>query len=228
VADALKDDICKLGDFQGKTSVIHNGVDLNKFKRIEKTEARRALNQSSDKQILISAGRLNKNKNYELLIKAVNACRSERKDVQLAILGPVDISEYDHKTRLIDLCKTQGLKVGEDVIIKEDVVHNELHKWLSAADVFCLTSHREGWPTVFFEAMACGLPIVSTKVQGTVEAIKSEDYGILVEHDVNSVKEGIMKALEKEWDTEKIISYAKENTWDILCRQFYEEIKKVV
>ena len=60
--------------------------------------------------------------------------------------------------------------------------HDELKWWLTSADLFCLVSSREGWPTVFFEAFACGNPIVATKVWGAPEVIKSDDYGFLVDN----------------------------------------------
>jgi len=49
---------------------------------------------------------------------------------------------------------------------------------MSAADVFCLASEREGWPNVIHEALACGLPVVATNVGGVPEMIPSDRFGL--------------------------------------------------
>ena len=65
--------------------------------------------------------------------------------------------------------------------------HKELCLWYNAADLFCLASEREGWPNVLFESLACGTPVVATKVGGIPEILRSEKLGILVERNVNEI-----------------------------------------
>ena len=63
--------------------------------------------------------------------------------------------------------------------------------------------------------MACGKPVVATKVGGNGEIIKSRDYGILVDlDDQEQLKGAIIQALEIEWDHGKISEYAFQNTWE--------------
>ena len=56
----------------------------------------------------------------------------------------------------------------------------KLAEYMSAADVFCLASSREGWPNVVHEALGCGAPAVATNVGGIEDMIPSPEYGIVV------------------------------------------------
>ena len=59
--------------------------------------------------------------------------------------------------------------------------NDQIPDWLSAADIFALPSHNEGLPIVILEAMACGLPVIGTRVGGIPEEIENEKNGILID-----------------------------------------------
>jgi glycosyltransferase involved in cell wall biosynthesis len=86
---------------------------------------------------------------------------------------------------------------------------------LSAADLFVLATRYEGWANVFLEAMACGLPVVSTQVGGNAEVVCRDDLGTLVPFDDQfALTQQIHAALIRPWDRAAIQAYAGENTWD--------------
>jgi glycosyltransferase involved in cell wall biosynthesis len=86
---------------------------------------------------------------------------------------------------------------------------------LSAADVFVLATRNEGWANVLLEAMACGLPVVTTRVGGNAEVVCRDDLGILVPFgSAEALQTAIAQALGRDWDREAIRRYASENTWD--------------
>jgi glycosyltransferase involved in cell wall biosynthesis len=77
-----------------------------------------------------------------------------------------------------------------------------------------------------FESLGCGKPFIGTKVGGVPEIISSQEYGLLCDAGNEEALAGnILKALEKDWDTEKILSYAKEFSWENICKNV-EEIYK--
>lgn len=85
---------------------------------------------------------------------------------------------------------------------------------MNAADLFVLPSLNEGNPTVMFEALGCGKPFVGTRVGGIPEIITSEDYGLLVKPaSVQDLADMLLKALTKEWDSERIVAYARQYSW---------------
>jgi glycosyltransferase involved in cell wall biosynthesis len=101
--------------------------------------------------------------------------------------------------------------------------------WMNSADVFCLPSLNEGWPTVLFEALACGKPIVATNVGGVPEAIHSDRYGILVEpNQPQMLAKALRTALATHWQTEELVAYAGQHSWqakaDIIHQQIYQPL----
>src|SRR5690606_24762971 len=91
----------------------------------------------------------------------------------------------------------------------------ELSKYYSAADVFVLATEHEGWANVFLEAMACGLPIVTTRVGGNAEVVRDGETGALVDWwDASSFASAIEQALVREWDRRAIVEHARANSWD--------------
>lgn len=94
---------------------------------------------------------------------------------------------------------------------------------MNAADVFALSSLSEGNPTVIFEALGTGTPVVATSVGGVPEVITSSDYGILVKPgNSKELAAKIIEALEMKWDREVIRSYALKFSWRSIAKQVAE------
>ena len=107
------------------------------------------------------------------------------------------------------------------------VAPEKLRVPLSAADIFVLATRNEGWANVFLEAMACGLPVVSTLVGGNAEVVCSAEYGRLVPFGASDeLASGIADALATDWDRARIVEYARANSWDsrvgVLEREFVQ------
>ena len=104
---------------------------------------------------------------------------------------------------------------------------DDLRVPLSAADVFVLATRYEGWANVFLEAMACGQPVVTTRVGGNPEVVASDDVGVLVPFDDQpALTAALDAALARPWDRAKVRAYAEANTWDqrveVLVRSFQQ------
>jgi teichuronic acid biosynthesis glycosyltransferase TuaC len=101
------------------------------------------------------------------------------------------------------------------------VHHEELAQYMKQSDVLCISSVREGWPTIIFESFSCGLPIVSTSVGGISEAIVDFENGILVPaQNPEKLSQAMIKASSIKWDREKLIQYAMENSWENISRKY--------
>jgi glycosyltransferase involved in cell wall biosynthesis len=207
VSEALKDVMVRLGIPPEHISVIPNGVDGRKFSPIPRTEARARLGLS-DGTYLLSIGNLNENKGFHLLIQALHVMRTRHHMTPLRLLI---VGDGPMRGELERLC--ERLDLADQVRFAGRVSHEELHVWYSAADLFCLASGREGWPNVLMEAMACGLPIVATRVGGIPEIVSSEAVGLLARRETQDLVQTILSALQRPWRTDLLRQRAAGFAW---------------
>lgn len=164
VSESLRNSIYRISSVD--SVVINNMVDVDYF-----SDRKISLPKDEDKFIFISVGSLVPVKNYKLLIESfVDAGFS--KDVYLYIVGyGID---YDN---LLSIIKKYNIENRVLLLGKKN--RNEIRNLLLAADVFVLSSNSETFGVVLIEAMACGLPVISTKCGGPEEFV-TEDVGCLV------------------------------------------------
>ena len=107
--------------------------------------------------------------------------------------------------------------------------HDKIPIWMNACDVFILPSLAEGNPTVMFECLGCGKPFIGTTVGGEPEIITSNNYGLLCEPaNPKVLAEKILIALDKEWDGEKIRSYAERFRWENIAEEIMRVYKETL
>lgn len=221
VCQSLSDIMVANGADKNMITVVPNGIDPNNFRRIGMLDAKRiSLNEHG--KIILSVGSLIERKGHYLLIQAVKKLKTQGKlDFITYIVGQGP--DYHKLQKQID----DGM-LAKDVKLVGEVNNAELVDWYCAADLFFLGSSREGWPNVVSESLACGTPVVATKVNGIPEIICSNDYGIIVERNPDSFVEGIRQALQKKWDRNAIAEYGRQRTWAVVAREVRSVFKKSV
>jgi glycosyltransferase involved in cell wall biosynthesis len=207
VSAALKDAMIALGISQEKIEVIGNGVDLARFEPIDSKEAKNRLGIPLDARAIVSVGGLTPVKGFEFLIAALAAILPRYPKARLYIVG-----EGNARSKLESLIQELGLQ--EQVFLVGSKPNDELKFWYSAADLSCLVSAREGWPNVVQESLACGTPVVATRIGGIPEIITSQELGVFVAQNRESIATGLEFALNKQWERSAIVSHARRRTWD--------------
>ncbi|MBN2403723.1 MAG: glycosyltransferase family 4 protein [Spirochaetes bacterium] len=132
---------------------------------------RSELNIKKNDFILITCGRLVKRKAVDVLIRALGRIPSDT--FKLLIMG--DGPERENLERIV-----QKLELGKRVIFLGFVNDDEKYKYLSAADIFTLTSMHEGFGIVYMEAMYCGLPVICSNEGGQTDFLKNKENAILI------------------------------------------------
>lgn len=166
---------------QEKAVVISNPVFIDKNKII---------NITSDHHKIITVGRLHNQKNQKLLIEALKEILPKYKNLILEIYG-----EGELKEELNYIINKYNL--GNHIFLKGTTT--EIYQKIKEASIFVLTSNYEGIPNVLLEAMALGVPCISTdcKPGGVREIIKNMENGIIIPcNDVEALKESIIFLLE--------------------------------
>lgn len=223
VSGSLRQLAVDLGVNEDKVRVVGNGVDLERFKPVARSEARHRLGLPVRAPILVSVGGLVERKGFHRVIECLPAMLEQYPELVYVVVGGPS-PEGDMTGELKRQVGRLGL--GEHVRFTGPMAPADLHLPLSAADVFVLATRNEGWANVFLEAMACGLPVVTTNVGGNAEVVCREGLGLLVPFgDTAALRQAIERALATAWDRQAIIAYARENTWDRRVAVLVEEFK---
>jgi glycosyltransferase involved in cell wall biosynthesis len=226
VSNATRNYVLSLGADPEKTVVLHNGVDLNRFKPLPevKGEMRKKLGISEDTCVVLTVRRLVYKNGIDTLLESAEIAVKKNPKLVFVVVGKgPDFEEV--KERIVQLGMQRNFR------LTGFVSDEDLPFYYNFADLFALPSKSgEGLPLVALEAMACGLPVIATDVGGTSE-VMSEDYGKLVPPNApNSLAEAILKfscknltALKKELRTMMEQKYS----WDLNVEKLskiYEEL----
>ena len=212
VADSLKRHVVGLGASAEKIKVVGNGVDTERFVNECQVEARKRLDLPPDAKVLVTVGGLVERKGFHRVIELIPALLEEFPRLYYLVVGGA-CAEGDWRQRLENQANELGVR---DRVFFTGPVAPDLLRWpLSASDIFVLPTSNEGWANVFLEAMACGLPVVTSDVGGNPEVVCNDDLGIVVPFGHSQLLyDAIVAALNKKWQREKIMTYAKNNNWD--------------
>ncbi|MDI6890021.1 MAG: glycosyltransferase family 4 protein [Thermodesulfovibrionales bacterium] len=157
-----------------RITVIYNGVDLIRFTPENKDrwhrDVRKSLNISNDSKVLLFVGSGFKRKGLKTLINAIPIIK--REDIKALIIGKGDVKEY----------KTLAEKYG----ISDKIIflgpRKDIEKLYAAADIFVLPTLYDPFSNASLEAMASGLPVITTKNNGASELIEKGHEGFVLDN----------------------------------------------
>ena len=216
------------GEFSNKIAVVPPGIDLKMFYDCGIYTARNELNIPRESKMILFVGRIDPIKGLELLVRAVSLIASE-KDVLLYIVGGGD--EGDKYLSFIkSLVEKTGL-VGK-VIFTGPIAHDGLRTYYNAADVFVLPSHYESLGFVAIEAMACGTPVVASRVGGIPSVVDHGSTGYLIPWRCPEAFAGQIEVLLKNEDlsgfmSQQALKRSYSLSWDSTAKtvsHYYAEI----
>jgi glycosyltransferase involved in cell wall biosynthesis len=168
ISSFARSQLMLLSDYShwSKFVVSRLGVDPQIFSPISKAD-------SEDGLEILCVGRLTPAKGQHLLMDAVDRLAVEGRQVRLRLVGggPDEISLREHAART---------RFPDRLVFEGAVNQDRIRTLYAAADIFCLPSFAEGVPVVLMEAMAMGIPCVSTNITGIPELIRHGIDGLLV------------------------------------------------
>lgn len=213
ISDLWKQKLMQLGCPEARIRVHHMGIDTSKFRYCERTPGAAARIK------LISVARLVEKKGLEFAIRAVGELKSTHaKDVQYEIIGDgplaIQLRGLADELRLTDVVTFSGWRDQKYIVAALESANVLLAPSVTAAD-----GDQEGIPVSLMEAMASGLPVVSTYHSGIPELIQSDQSGLLVrERDSTALAKAINRLIE-DTDLRRSLSLgarlAIENNWQI-------------
>lgn len=196
VCNALRDEMITLGVAPERVVSLRNGVDLDLFQPIERNPAQPFT--------LVTVGHLVPVKAQELIVGALPLLPG----VRLVVAG-----DGPNRGMLENLARTLG--VSDRVEFLGAVPQSALRAHYGAADAMVLASSREGWANVLLESMACGTPVVASRVWGTPEVVAAPEAGVLMaERSPQGVADAVNALRANYPDRAATRRYAERFSWD--------------
>lgn len=206
-----------------RTTIIPAGVRENIFfPRGEKKPLRQQLKLPEKDTILLFVGNVISVKGLKFLFQALGQICKKQSSIKLVVIGGGEL-----ETSLKKLAHTLGIEAN--IIWAGRKPHAEIPLWMSAADFLVLPSLSEGYPMVALESLACGTPVIASRVGGIPEIIISPDFGTMVpSRDSEALAQAILDAVGKNWDQAKLVTYARANTWAERAQRFLKVYQNVI
>jgi len=171
----LQSEMINLGLKSDKINFIPNGVDIKRFSPVsaeQKIKLRKSLNLPTNRIIALTIGVFDSRKNIGWLIEEWLKSKKLNNKVFLLAIGPQ--SREDDNGNFIK--KLKNLAELHKSTIRIEGPKSDIECYYNAADFFILPSKSEGLPNVLLEAMASGLPCLSTDIAGSRDLLKNESY----------------------------------------------------
>jgi glycosyltransferase involved in cell wall biosynthesis len=210
----------KFGLQNYKVKYIPNGVDIKKIENIER--------KNVENKVILYVGRLEKYKGVQFLLKSFYKIKEDIPTSQLLIVG---VGPY--KNNLVRIANR--LKIIGDVKFLENVPEKELMKLYCASSLFVMPSRYEAFCIALIEAMACGLPVIATKVGGMKELIKPNETGFLIDYPPNEnlLAELIISLLEDPDTSRRIGEKAREYvlnkfSWSVVVQHLFTLYRNIL
>ena len=196
VCHALRDEVVALGVPEERVTSLRNGVDLQLFRPVERS--------ANPLFTLLTVGHLVPVKAQELTIATLPLLP----DVRLVVAG-------DGPNRGMLEALARELGVDARVHFLGAVPQALLRGHYGSADALVLSSSREGWANVLLESMACGTPVVASRVYGTPEVVAAPEAGVLMDERTPQGVAAAVKRLRADYpDRAATRRYAEGFSWD--------------
>lgn len=220
VSEELAGLAAKLGVPSGRITVIPNGVDHHVF------SPQVQLRVSEGKKRILSVGNIIPLKGQKRIIKSLADLRRNGINAELTIIGgSPGGSAYrsELESLILDLALSEHVNFAGSLSPEQVAAH------MSSANVFCLASEREGCPNVVREALACGLPVVATRVGGVPDLIPNDEYGYVVPPgDQEELTRSLEAALLKEWNRDVIARWGGSRTWQQVAAEVVQVLEQIL
>ncbi|MDD3247362.1 MAG: glycosyltransferase family 4 protein [Methanosarcina sp.] len=222
VSDWTKKRLEALGVPEEKIVVILNGIDLKKISEIESEGGLASVGLEGKIYDIIFVGRLIKEKNVDVLFKAVALLKADFQDLRCCIVG-----DGPEKEALVGLAKKLG--VSENVKFEGFQEYGALIGKIKASKTLVLPSSREGFGMVVIEAFACLVPVVTVRKKYNAAQGLVEDGvdGFVVELEEREIAKAVGKIIVKNSGNRNIseaaFNKAKKYDWD----EIFENISLV-
>ena len=187
--------------------VVINGVDLNKFSSQpngRETELKKRLGINSD-AVYLTIGGIEPRKNSLKLLEAFCSVLKTHSQAQLIIAGGETLFDYEpYRLKFFEIARQNKITIGQSLILPGVMADRDLPVLYRCADAFVFPSVKEGWGLVLLEAIASGLPIITSKILPFTEFINDKSALLIDPYSSLDLANAMLNILDKNQAQELI------------------------
>ncbi len=195
VSQYVRDDFCKIMDFQMPCKVLYNTVESDKILEWSQQPENELLEDENIR--LIAVGTLKRSKGYMRLLDIIRRLRDKKYPVHLYILGTgplqLEMEKFIRKNELKNVVTMLGYQTNP-------------YKYIRNCDLFVCSSYAEGFSTATTEALILGIPVCTVEVSGMREMLGNNEYGIITDN----MDEALYAAIERLLSNPELLKHYKE------------------
>lgn len=194
------------------------GIDTDKFLRIDNCDDLRIeLSLKADDYILFSVGELIERKNHIVVIEALKMLNNPH--IHYVVAG---------EGNLFDFLKEKIIKLNLEKQVHLLGYRTDINRLCNASNVFVMPSLQEGLSVALMEAMACGKPVIASKIRGNIDLIDDGMGGVLVNAtNADDYSEAILKCYNAPSETEKYGQYNTEKIKEFDIKKVKEQLSVI-
>jgi glycosyltransferase involved in cell wall biosynthesis len=215
--------LASAGAESAKLHTIYNGVHTDVFHPGDPTEARRELGLDPTANVFLFVGNFLPVKNPALLVRAFAEYRKASAGTTSVLLmagkGPMQAEMK---------ALAESLGIAASVRQTGPLTSVQIARHMAAADALCLSSVNEGLPNVILEAMACGLPVLSTKVGGIAEVLDASRGVLVPEGDLAAYAAAMPRVLRLRDQRTSIAEFGTQFTWQRAADEYHALLSRAV
>ena len=205
-----------------KSLTIYNFINSDLIKELSNEKC--DLLKEKNKFLIVTIGRLETVKGYNKLCNVIKRLKNKYENIELWIIGEgsqrENLEKYILDNRLEDNIKLLGFKENP-------------YNYLKQADLFISTSEVEGFSLAVAEAVILGLPVISTNTDGPREILDNGNYGLLINHDEQSIYYALEKVIKYKEELKKLKNKSlkrknqfKSNKTILMINKLFEGVEK--
>lgn len=222
VSSHLAETAVELGVSPEKILVIPNGVDTQRFFPRDKREARRELGLPVDGRLVVTVAHLGPRKGHS---ETIGAMADLPEDVRLVLVGSDTQGRGKNERALRELI--HRLDLDGRVMLAGRQPYERIPMYFSAADLSVLASYREGCPNVVLESLACGTPVVVSRVGSVADMIDDGRNGKLVPpRQVEPLAQAMRELLDQPPSPQQVRRSPAVRSWDDVAGEVYGVLRR--
>ena len=233
-----------------EASIVFNGVDIQRFnpqiqdKQITLKQKLGINNQTSSNRgqslrknaknnpVYLTIGGIEPRKNSLELLKAFDQVLKKYPQAQLIIAGGETLFDYEpYRLQFFDLAKQTQINIGKSLILPGVILDENLPALYHCADAFVFPSIKEGWGLVLLEAIASGLPVITSNISPFTEFLTSDSALLVNPNSYDEIAKG-MEAVLNEKITKKLIQNSatipKQYSWQRSAKLHLKQYFKII